>query len=66
MDDTDRAILDLESRTFRFAGVKWQAVRAMGLTRTAYLVRLNRLLDTREAVECAPGTVNRLRRLQGR
>lgn len=65
MEDLDRRILDMESRTFRFQGVKERAIREqLGLSRTAYYVRLNSLLDDAGALEYAPVTVNRLRRLR--
>lgn len=61
MDDTDRAILDLEARVFRWVGTKECAIRALGLTPRAYLVRLNMLLDMPEATVYRPDVVRRLR-----
>lgn len=62
LDDTDRAILDLEARTFRHMGTKHRAIReATGLSRTKYFVRLNQLLDEPAALQYAPMLVNRLR-----
>lgn len=65
LSDTDRAILDVERRTWKYAGTKEQAAaRATGLTPTRYYQALNRLLDDPEAVAVDPITVNRLRRLR--
>lgn len=64
MTDTDRAILELESRWYRHAGSKQQAVRELGLVETHYWQRLNRLLDDPEATAEFPELVNRLRRLR--
>ncbi|MFC0673532.1 DUF3263 domain-containing protein [Brachybacterium hainanense] len=67
MDDLDRRILDVEARTFRSVGVKERVIREQtGLTPTAYFVRLNRLLESREALEYRPTVVNRLRGLRQR
>lgn len=60
--DRDRRILQLESRTFRHLGAKERAIREeIGLSRIAYFVRLNTLLDDPAALRAAPALVNRLR-----
>ena len=65
MTDLDRLILDIEGRLYRHPGAKAQAIHdETGLTETRYYQRLNRLLDTEAALEAAPVTVNRLRRLR--
>lgn len=67
MTDADRAVLDLERR---FAnqpadGCKEAAaLTELGMGRTRYYQVLSRLIETREALEHDPLTVNRLRRLQ--
>lgn len=62
LTDRDRRILALESRTFRYVGTKERAIREeIGLSRTAYYVRLNALLDDPRALREAPAVVNRLR-----
>lgn len=62
LDDTDRAILDFESRTFRHVGLKERRIREeLGLSRVKYFVRLNQLLDEPAALQYAPMLVNRLR-----
>lgn len=62
LDDTDRAILEIEGRTYRFVGAKERRIREhTGLTPTRYFVRLNRLLDEPAALQHAPAVVNRLR-----
>lgn len=67
LSDQDRAILDVESRFWRHAGVKEDHVRAhLGLTPLTYYQRLNALLDRREALEYAPAVVRRVRDLRGR
>lgn len=62
---TERAMLDLEAQTFRFAGSKEQAIiERFGMSSTRYYQRLNALLARPEAWEYAPTTVARLRRLR--
>ena len=62
LTDRDRRILELEARTFRYVGAKERAIREeIGISRTAYYVRLNALLDDPEALRSAPAMVNRLR-----
>lgn len=58
----DRRILDLESRTFRYVGAKERAIREeIGISKVAYYVRLNTLLDEPSALRAAPALVHRLR-----
>jgi Protein of unknown function (DUF3263) len=58
----DRSILALESRTFRYVGAKERAIREeIGVSKVAYYVRLNSLLDDPAALRAAPVVVNRLR-----
>ena len=62
LTDRDRRILELEARTFRYVGAKERAIREeLGISRTAYYVRLNALLDDPQALRSAPATINRLR-----
>lgn len=62
LDDTERAILDLEARTFRHMGSKERAIREeLGMRRLTYFVRLNALIDKPAALQYAPMLVNRLR-----
>lgn len=62
LSDRDRKILELESHTFRFVGTKERAIREqLAMSRTAYYVRLNALLDDPAALRAAPALVNRLR-----
>jgi hypothetical protein len=61
----ERAILDFERRGFSGAGAKEQAIRdTFDVSATQYYQQLNALLDTRAALEYAPGVVRRLRRLR--
>lgn len=63
--DSDRALLDFAARWYRFPGAQEQAMRdELGLSATSYWRKVNDLLDQPEAVEYAPTTVNRLRRLR--
>lgn len=65
LTDTERRILALEARTFRYVGAKERRIREeLGLTPTAYFVRLNALLDRPAALQEAPALVNRLRGLR--
>lgn len=62
LSDRDRRILALEGRTFRYVGAKERAIREeIGLSKVAYYVRLNALLDDPAALRAAPSVVNRLR-----
>jgi hypothetical protein len=62
LSERDRRILELESRTFRYVGSKERAIREeIGLSKVAYYVRLNALLDDPAALRAAPAVVNRLR-----
>lgn len=61
LSDQDLRILELESRTFRYQGTKERAIREqIGISRIAYYVRLNRLLDDPEALRTAPALIHRL------
>ncbi|MDO5662444.1 MAG: DUF3263 domain-containing protein [Brachybacterium sp.] len=62
LSDRDQRILALESRTFRFVGAKERRIREeLGMSPTAYYVRLNSLLEEPEALRTAPALVHRLR-----
>lgn len=62
LSDRDRRILALEGRTFRYLGAKESHIREqLGMTPTAYFVRLNALLDEPAALREAPAVVHRLR-----
>ncbi|MFD4911073.1 DUF3263 domain-containing protein [Kitasatospora purpeofusca] len=65
LDARDRAVLELEARSWRTAGAKERAVREeLGLSSTRYYQLLNGLLDQPEALAHAPVLVNRLRRVR--
>lgn len=68
MTPTVAEILDLERRyALRSGGAKEQEVAdRWGLSPTAYAQRLNRALDSVEALELDPVTTYRLRRLRAR
>ena len=62
LSERDRRILALEGRTFRYVGAKERAIREeIGMSKVAYYVRLNALLDEPAALRAAPAVVNRLR-----
>lgn len=62
LSERDRQILSLESRTFRYVGAKERVIREeIGISKVAYYVRLNALLDDPSALRAAPSVVNRLR-----
>lgn len=62
LTERDRMILALESRTFRYVGAKERAIREeIGISKVAYYVRLNALLDEPDALRIAPAMINRLR-----
>lgn len=62
LSERDRRILALEGRTFRFVGVKERRIREeLGMSPTAYFVRLNALLEDPAALREAPALVHRLR-----
>lgn len=62
LSDEDRRLLALEGRTFRHLGAKERCIREeLGMTPTAYFVRLNALLEEPAALREAPALVHRLR-----
>lgn len=67
LTDQERAVLGVESRFWRHAGVKEDHVReSLGLTPVRYYQVVNALIERSEAWEYAPATVSRLRALRGR
>lgn len=65
MTDDDKAMIEFERHWWKHAGAKVAAIRErFGLGATNYYQRLNRLIDTQEALAFDPVTVNRLRRLR--
>jgi hypothetical protein len=67
LSDRDKAILDLEGRGWRTAGLKEGVIRReLGLTPVAYYQVLNALLDSEAAVAYSPMAVSRLKRLRER
>lgn len=67
MTDEDRALLDFADKHWRYAGNQADAIMAQfGISVTRYWQRVNRLLDTEEALAYNPVLVNRLRRLRER
>lgn len=66
LTDLERAVLDLESLTWRHAGAKEHEIRErLGVSPTAYYQMLNGLLDREAALACRPLLVQRLRRTRG-
>jgi uncharacterized protein DUF3263 len=65
LTEREREILAFESRWWKHAGAKEQAVRdAFGLSSTRYYQLLNGLLDNPAALEHDPVLIGRLRRLR--
>ncbi len=59
---TEQKMLRLESRPFKYAGAKQEAIRALlNLSSAAYYQRLNRLIDSEAAEAFDPQLVRRLR-----
>lgn len=64
--ERERAMLELEARSFKYAGAKQEAIRALlQMSSAQYYQRLNRLIDTEEAIAFAPMVVRRLRESRG-
>ena len=65
LGERDQQILAFESRWWKHAGSKEQAIRdSFGLSSTRYYQLLNALLDNPAALEHDPVLVGRLRRLR--
>jgi hypothetical protein len=63
LSDRDRAILQLEKRSWRFEGAKHQVIRdQLELSPTRYYQLLNTLLDDPAALSAEPVVVRRLQR----
>ena len=63
MDDTDRSMLDLESRFVERAGLAAHRTRIAELAQTTYYQRLVRLVDDPQAAAEYPQLTARLRQL---
>lgn len=62
LNDSERAMLDLEGRHFKYVGAKQEAIRTtLHMSGTRYYQLLNRLIDAEAALAYAPMTVKRLR-----
>lgn len=65
LTDQQQTILDLEGAWWRYPGAKDARIREeLGMSSTRYYQILNVLIDDPAALEHAPMTVNRLRRLR--
>lgn len=65
LSDVERHMLDFERHAWIRPGAKEQRIRELfGVTPGVYFMRLNRLLNRRDALEYAPTVVNRLRRVR--
>ena len=66
LTDADRALLDFADQRWKARGNHADAIRAeFGITVTRFWQKVNNLLDREDALDYAPLTVNRLRRLRG-
>lgn len=65
LTEEDRALLDIESVAWNFAGAKVEAFRdRAGMSEAQAYQRLNQLIDTEAALAYAPHTVKRLLRIR--
>ena len=65
MTDDEKLMLDLAGARWNYAGSLEQRVRyEFGISLTRFWQRVNQLCDSRDALEYAPATVNRLRRMR--
>ena len=65
LTETERAILDLEAKTYRRGAAKDERIRAdFAMTPPAYYQMLSALIDQPAALAYAPMVVARLRRLR--
>ncbi|MEN8113552.1 MAG: DUF3263 domain-containing protein [Actinomycetota bacterium] len=65
LSDRDRGVLDFEGSWWLFPGPKDRAIREyLDMTATRYYEAVRRLIDDDDAVEYAPMTVRRLRRMR--
>lgn len=62
LTETEKAMLDLARERYKYPAAREQHARErFGLTATQYWQRVNRLIDTREALEYSPPLVLALR-----
>lgn len=62
LDQTARKMLELESRPFKYAGAKQEAIRStFGMSSVEYHQRLNAVIGSEAALAYAPMVVRRLR-----
>lgn len=67
LSDRDRAVLNIESRNWRYAATKERHVReTLGLSPVRYYQVVASLIDNPEAVALAPQTISRLRAVRAR
>jgi hypothetical protein len=67
LTDTDRAVLDLEAKFWRYQATKEQHIReTLGFTPTRYYQVLNSLTGSVDAWEYAPTVLARVERLRER
>lgn len=65
LDDSQRAILDLEKQRFKYQGAKERAIRTqLRMPVTEYYQRLNALLDSPASWAAEPALVRRLSELR--
>lgn len=65
LPDADRELIRLYAMAWRHVGIRDQRIfEATGLHHTQAAQRLNRLIDTRDALEAMPVEVRRLQRIR--
>ena len=63
LTDREKAMLAFEKQTWRYAGMKEQAIRDLfGISATTYFQRINALIDKPAALAAEPVLVKRLLR----
>ena len=62
LTEAERAILEMEKRTWKYPGAKERAVRReLDMPATEYYMRLNRLIDDVRVIREEPALTRRLR-----
>jgi hypothetical protein len=63
---SEKNMLNLAGRTYKYEGAREQDIRTEFGNVTHYYQQLNKLIDTRPALEYAPALVNQLRNRRAR
>lgn len=67
LTEAERAVLEMEKRTWKYPGAKERAVRKeLGMAATEYYMTLNGLIDDVRAIRQEPALLRRLREQRDR